>query len=231
LIEYGVARERIEVAADLAWLLSPVDKAWGRARLQSWGVPSTDRIIGVNLMNEKKVREESPQLMDAIANFLDHVIESCNGSILFLCNEIHDLPGFDRPAALRVMAAMKHRHRTFLAPNEYWSPQEMMSLIGNCHVTVGMRYHFCLFSAVEKVPFLAIQKSDKIADLCEDFEWLFGAKPAAISANTLTKLFSELDANHSEIVGKMVQRTSAMQNRAWRNLLALQTLHGQGRIS
>jgi polysaccharide pyruvyl transferase WcaK-like protein len=183
LIEYGVPSDRVRVAGDMAWLLEPVSSDWGSEQLRSWEVPTTGRLVGVNLMDEKPVRERHVYLFETIACFLDSLVENYDATILFLANDVHEIIGFDRSATLRTLAAMKHRDRTFIAPNQYWPPQKMMSLIANCDVTVSMRYHFCLFSALQGVPFVALQRSDKVADLSWDLDWSFGTDLDGLSVN------------------------------------------------
>ena len=224
LIEYGVAPERVRVAADMAWLLELVSPDWGREQLRSWGVSTTGRLVGVNLMNEKPVRERHPHLFETVARFLDHLVENYCASILFLANDVHEIIGFDRSATLQTLAAMKHRDRTFLAPNEYWPPNKMMSLIANCDVTVSMRYHFCLFSALQGVPFIALQRSDKVADLCWDLDWSFGTDLNGLAVEDLIALFWSLERQRAEAVSQLGVRIPVLREQACRNMIALKTL-------
>lgn len=224
LIEYGVPPKRVRVAGDMAWLLEPVSSDWGRQQLHSWGVSTTGRLIGVNLMNEKPVCERHPYLFETVAFFLDSLVENYDISILFLANDVHEIRGFDRSATLQTFAAMKHRDRTFLAPNEYWPPQRMMSLIANCYVTVSMRYHFCLFSALQGVPFIALKRSDKVADLCWDLDWSFGTNLDGLRVEELIALFETLESQRASAVNQLGVRIPVLRERAGRNTVALETL-------
>lgn len=224
LIEYGVPPECINATADMAWLLEPVSPAWGRQQLRSWGVSTESRLIGVNLMNEKPVRECHPHLFETVACFLDSLVENYGVSILFLANDVHEIMGFDRSATLQTLAAMKHRDRTFLAPNEYWPPQKMMSVIANCYVTLSMRYHFCLFSALQGVPFVALQRSDKVADLSWDLDWSFGTDLDGLRVEDLITLFEALESQRPAAVNQLGMRIPILRERACRNVIALETL-------
>lgn len=224
LIEYGVPPERVRVAADMAWLLELVSPDWGRQQLRSWGVSTTGRLVGVNLMNEKPVRDRHPHLFQTIAGFLDNLVENCGVSILFLANDVRETIGLDRAATLQTLAAMKHRDRTFLAPNEYWPPNKMMSLIANCDVTVSMRYHFCLFSALQGVPFIALQRSDKVADLCWDLDWSFGTDLNGLGVEDLIALYEALDSQRPAAVNHLSARIPLLRERASGNMIALESL-------
>jgi polysaccharide pyruvyl transferase WcaK-like protein len=224
LIEYGVAPERVRVAADMAWLLELVSPDWGREQLRTWGVSTEGCLVGVNLMNEKPVRERHPHLFETVAPFLDYLVENYGASILFLANDVKESLGLDRSATLRTLAVMKHRDRTFLAPNQYWPPQKMMSLIANCYATVSMRYHFCLFSALQGVPFIALQRSDKVTDLCCDLDWSFGSDLNGLSVENLIALFGSLERQRAEAVSQLGVRIPVLREQACRNMIALKTL-------
>lgn len=224
LLEYGVPPERVRVTADMAWLLEPVGPEWGREQLRSWGVSTGGRLLGVNLMNEKPVRERHGTLFETVARFLDRMIETEGFSVLFLANDVHENLGFDRSATLRTLAAMKHRDRTFIAPNEYWPPQRMMSLIACCDATISMRLHFCLFSAVEGVPFVALQRSDKVADLCWDLGWTFGVNLDGLGPERLVDLFDGLEKRQAEALRDLGARVPALRERAGTNMAALEAL-------
>ena len=156
LTQYGVPPERIQVAADMAWLLSPASPDWGRQRLTDWGIDPNRRLLGVNFLAEKHVMAREPGLFENLAAFLDEAIENQDVFVVFLANEIREGATFDKAAAMKTLAAMKHSNQAVLAPNPYLAPQQMCSLIANCQATVSMRYHFCLFSALQGIPFLAL---------------------------------------------------------------------------
>jgi polysaccharide pyruvyl transferase WcaK-like protein len=225
LLEYGVPDERVCVAADMAWLLDPVSLDWGREQIRSWGIKTSGPLIGVNLVNQKPVPSLYPHLFDTVAEFLDNLIKTHGATILFLANDVKDIPGFDRSTALRTIAAMKYRDRTYLAPNEYLPPQKMMSLIANCNAIVSMRYHFCLFSALQGVPFLALQRSDKVSDLCWDLNWPFGTKLDDLEVGDLIPMYEALVMQGSAAVNHLRLRSTALRERACRNWAALEALH------
>lgn len=227
LLEYGVAPERVRVAGDMAWLLAPVSPDWGKRQLNSWGVPEQSRLIGVNLIYDKPIRERHPKLYETVACFLDRLVEKQGASILFLANDVHEIDGFDKSAALHTQELMKHARQAFLAPNRYWSPQRMMSLIANCHATVSMRYHFCLFSALQGVPFVALKRSDKVADLCWDLQWPFGSLLKDLGAEGLLDSYEALESQRAKAVRELALRMPILRERASRNTVALEALHEQ----
>jgi polysaccharide pyruvyl transferase WcaK-like protein len=227
LTDYGVCPDRITVAADLAWMLDPVSSHFGRHYLTKLGVNSDTILVGVNVNNETFVLKQEPRLFEKLASLLDRLVEKFGAHILFLCNEVRESESFDKAASLKVLASMQYRNRTLLVPNHYWTPQEMQSLIACCHMTMSTRYHFCLFSAIQSVPFIALKRSDKVADLCWDMNWSYAASPGEINVPTLFDMFSDIDQARSAWVAWLCDRTRSMREKALRNAVALDALFGE----
>jgi polysaccharide pyruvyl transferase WcaK-like protein len=224
LIEWGVPHDRVHVAADMAWLLDPAGPEWGRKRLRTWGVDTNRRLLAVNLLGEKHILAREPRLFEKLAEFLDSAVESHNVFVLFLSNEVREGETFDKAAAHRTLSAMKHPRQALVAPNEYLAPQEMCSLIANCWVTMSMRYHFCLFTALEQVPFIALKRSDKVADLCFDLEWPHGEAIGGLTTSALGRALAAIDQQYSLAAAHLADRVKSLRNRAWTNNIGLEAL-------
>jgi polysaccharide pyruvyl transferase WcaK-like protein len=224
LTEYGVLADRITVAADLAWTLNPVDNQFGRECLAQWGLNLDRSFVGVNINNEHFVLQQEPRLCEKLGVFLDEVVEKSGASILFFCNEVRDSETFDRAANLKVLSYMTHRDNAFLVPNHYWTPQQMLSLIGCCRITVGIRYHFCLFSALQGIPFVALKRSAKIDDLCWDMNWPYGLCLKELNTSILSDMISDIDREQLSLRNSLKEKTQLMQVRAERNSIGLNVL-------
>jgi polysaccharide pyruvyl transferase WcaK-like protein len=205
-------------------LLEPVSTDWGKRQLGNWGVADDSWVIGVNLMNEKPVLDRHPEFLNTVAAFLDILVERHNAVVLFLANDIHKCDGFDQSAARCTLGAMRHRERGVLAPAQYWTPQQMMSIIGNCHATISMRYHFCLFSALQSIPFIALKRSDKVRDLCWDLRWRYAAELNGLCVAGLADLFDALDAQRASAVAQVAAAIPGLRQRASANEAALDAI-------
>jgi len=224
LVTFGIPEEAVTTTADLAWLMEPAAPGFGLARLKEWGIEFRGPLIGVNLVNENSVFDERSDLAETLASALDGFVENMGAEILFLSNEVREDSTFDKAAARRVIARMKHANRTVLAPNHYFSPQQMMSVIGCCCLTVSMRYHFCLFSALQQVPFIAIERTDKISDLCWDLEWTARVKPLELRGGEILEHGKRLVENKAEIDLYLRQIRDVMRNRSLKNIIAFRAL-------
>ncbi len=226
LIRYGIPGERISVAADLAWTLEPVAADFGRTLLTELGVDISDHLVGVNLTSEQFVVEQEPELFHKLAQFLDAQIESKNSCILFFANEVREEDSYDKAAATKTVALMRHKQRAVIVPNEYRTPQQALSLIDCCDFVVSMRYHFCLFAALQNVPFIGLLRSDKVADLCADLDWPYKASLPALDPKTLLALANQLEEEGEALQLRLQVQSTEMRRRALTNRLALAALSG-----
>ena len=224
LIECGVSPGVITVAADLAWLIAPATGDFGVERLRQWGVDPAQRLIGVNLVNENSVFDKQPGVVESLAAALDKLADEMDARVIFLANEVREDSTFDKAAALRVMGRMTRADRAVLAPNEYFSPQQMMSIIDCCDLTLSMRYHFCLFSALQGVPFIAIQRSDKVSDLCWDIDWSARVVSPGFDASEVVEHGRRLEQAGSAVEGQLKKNVQNMRVRALDNVAPLNAL-------
>lgn len=224
LVDYGVAGDRVTVAADLAWTLERVPEGAHDGRPACLRGGHDDVIVGVNVTNERFVAERAPRLFVTLAECLDRLVEKLGARVVFFCNEIREDASFDKAASQLVINHMRHSGRAEILPNEYRTPQQMMALLGACRLAVGMRYHFCVFAAIQGVPFVAIKRSDKVDDLCRDLAWPHGVRPDELDAPGLEAMSAELLADGPGATRTMLERVESMRGRVWRNGLALDVL-------
>jgi polysaccharide pyruvyl transferase WcaK-like protein len=224
LIACGVPPERISVAADMAWLLEPVGREWGQSRLREWGLANGMPVLGVNLVAERAVMEREPRLFEKLATFLDLAVGEFGVRVLFLANEVRTDDTFDVAAARKTRALMKQAAYAFIAPNEYLVPWQMQSVVANCQSILSMRYHFCLFAALQGVPFLALQRSDKVADICSDLAWKYGSPLHDLQPVQLVELFAKIETQNASLKNDLIVGQAALYKRASANKAALDAL-------
>ena len=227
LVDYGVSPDVITVAADSAWLIEPVKAEFGRDHLRRLKVDLQYPLIGVNLVNENSMLDQYPIMVDALAAALDELASKLDAQIIFLASEVRGDATFDKAAAIQVIGRMTRATRAILAPNDYFSPREMMSIISCCDLTMSMRYHFCLFSALQGVPFIAIPRSDKVSDLCWDIDWPARVVPPRFDALEIVEHGTGLAQNSSAVKKELKQTVKKMGERALRNIAALTALRNR----
>ena len=226
LASWGVPNDRVTVAADMAWLLPCQSDEFGRRTLRDLQLFPNDRLIGVNLNNEQVVLERDPKFFAKMATFLDRLIETSHAPVLLFCSEVREGPTFDKAAAEKVRTLMRRSDRAAILPNKYWTPQELLSLIACCQLVVSMRYHVCLFSAVQGVPFIAVQRSDKVRDLCSDIGWQYGVTLDTVDVAVLLDQAAEVEQQREVLVDRLRAAAANQARQSLRNNVALDALNG-----
>jgi polysaccharide pyruvyl transferase WcaK-like protein len=222
-VEYGVSADAITVAADMAWLLDPVSPTWGIEYLGNLGIDSKKTLVGINVNNEPFMQRTAPRFLENVARFLDGLIQNYDALPVFFCNDVNQGASADKAASELVKSSMRHAERTFLVPNDYFSPQQMFSLIACCRATVSTRYHFCLFSALQSVPFIALERSDKVKDLCWDLKWPGRMPIETAEPSTLLDMYQTSIVERSALAALLTGRAH-MRERALKNHVALDAL-------
>lgn len=100
----------------------------------------------------------------------------------------------------------------------------MLSMIACCSLSMNTRYHFCLFSALQSVPFIALKRSDKVEDLCWDLDWSHGLSLNDVHMGVLVDMFSDIERNRPSCVAALHARVHQMRDRAFQNRVALEYL-------
>jgi len=121
--------------------------------------------VGVNVVNERWAGLN--EVKNAIAMALDHIIRESAVQVAFLCNETRDGAYFDFAAAREVTAMMKEE--SYIVPNHYFTPSQMVALLSHCSLTVSQRYHFTVLSILAGTPCFSFARGQKMEGLLEEF--------------------------------------------------------------
>jgi polysaccharide pyruvyl transferase WcaK-like protein len=100
----------------------------------------------------------------------------------------------------------------------------MLSLVGCCDVTLSSRYHFCVFSALQGVPFLALNRSNKVEDLCLDLEATPALSLAETGVEDLCRQLTAVHAGRERMRSTLTRRVGELRDRARANLTTLDVL-------
>ena len=164
LEEVGV--REIEVTADPAFLLEP-DPLPAEA-LQREGLNENRRLIGISV---REPGAAAPDIDEShyhalLANAADYMVDRLEADLVFVPMEPRRK---DTQHSHAVVSRMAHAHRATVLRGEYTSGQ-LLSLMSHFDFAVGMRLHFLIFAALNRVPFVALPYSSKVAGFLEDLE-------------------------------------------------------------
>jgi polysaccharide pyruvyl transferase WcaK-like protein len=96
-----------------------------------------------------------------LANAADFMIDRFDADIVFFPMEQRML---DVQHSHAVTSQMLRPQRVHVLKGEY-TPGQILSLVRYCDFVVGMRLHFLIFAALQKVPFVALPYSTKVGGL------------------------------------------------------------------
>lgn len=158
LVRIGLPAEKVVVTADPVLRIKPVDKELGRKVLEEEGlVHSCERpLVGMAI----KERNLDSGFLEEICISAERLIRERNCNILlipFHYNEdmvtIEYVEGYLKGKGLSEnVCAIKHKYLT----------DEMMSIIGNVDLLVGVRLHALIHAAIMSVPMIGISYDPKI---------------------------------------------------------------------
>jgi polysaccharide pyruvyl transferase CsaB len=165
LEEAGVHRE-IQVTADPALLLKP--EPVPRGVLKREGLEGRRRLIGMSVREPGVAAPDlDPDVYHGLlANAADYMVDRFQAEVVFVPMERSVL---DTQHSHAVIAKMLRAQSATVLKGEYTSGQ-LLGLIRHFDFALGMRLHFLVFAALQKVPFVALPYAGKVSGFLEDLK-------------------------------------------------------------
>ncbi|MCG0069290.1 MULTISPECIES: polysaccharide pyruvyl transferase family protein [Streptomyces] len=207
LEEAGLTRP-VTVTADPALLLEPGDR--GRALLRAEAVPRGVRLVGMSVREPGRAAEHLDeegyhQLLAGVGDFLAHRLDA---HVVFVSMERGDIRH-----AHAVASRMAEADRCTVLRGGH-GPQQVLDIVTQLDLAVGMRLHFLIFAALAGIPLLPLPYAGKVFDFAQQV----GA-PAlrGVVRETTGLLLAEVDRLWDERRARAADtavRTAAMRLRA-----------------
>jgi polysaccharide pyruvyl transferase CsaB len=220
LLEYCGVRREVRVTADPALLIEP--EALPSHVLEAEGLKRRRRLVGMS------VREPGPAAPDLaetdyhslLANAADYIVDRLDADVVFIPMERrqHNLQH-----SHAVLARMRGVHHASVLRGEY-SVGQLLSLAGHFEFAVGMRLHFLILGALQRVPFVPLPYAPKVVAFVEEF----GLEPpqlGGLSAGQLIALIDRAWDSREDMREKIARALPALQAKARENnAIAVQLL-------
>lgn len=153
LISMGVKKPDIYITADAAFTLNSAPDEKAKAILIKEKVPLDKDLIGVSIRNWNKTKYGEKYIKE-VAKACDNMVKQ-GKNILFIPMEFPK----DVETSRRIMHEMK---KDSYILKENYKPNEILAVIGQTSLILGMRLHTLLFSAIKKVPMIGLVYDPKI---------------------------------------------------------------------
>lgn len=174
----GVTRPPMQVTADPAFLLNIPSKEVGKKLLGIEGVPDNLKLVGI------AVRGVKEEYHAALAKVIDQLIKEHHYFPVFLP---FNWPG-DVEASQKVGKLMQEEYALVF---RVCRPEEMLSIMGNLDLLIGMRLHSLIFATMNAVPMVGLSYDPKVEAFMENI-----GQPC-VKMNEM----EELEEKLSEVIG------------------------------
>lgn len=212
LLKLKVTKPETVVTADIVFAFQPEEDD---ACINSLSIESKEKLVAVSV-------RPCPWLEDVsyhkkLANALDQLIEQEDITPIFVPMEgLHDIK-----ESKLVVNLMQNKNRVkILGPN--FTPAQYQRFFYHCEITIGMRLHFLIFSAIAGIPHIGLSYDDKVESLLKRTEmWNYSFQLSHFDENELVIQAREVLKN-KELLNKMImQNVAIMRKDALENIQLL----------
>lgn len=201
----GITGPEVTVTADPVLALQPAGKEWGRDVLDRLELRGDGPLIGFSV---REWRGED-HFKNEFAAAADRLAAEAGARIVFVPMQWPD----DVRAARMVAGRMRQPHAVI---GQQCDTRELISLVSNLDILVGVRLHALIFAAVTDTPFVGVSYDPKIDRFLETV----GERPAGsletLSADVLTDRILQVLGDRDS-AGRRRQRVGELREQALRN--------------
>lgn len=220
LKEINVTTPKIVVSADPAFGLECNDKCFGRSILDKYDVPKNKNLIGISV---RRWGENCRGFEMIMAQMCDYVADKYGMYPVFLPMQIE--------RDLVISQSIAARMRTDAAVlNMRYSVDEMMSIISNMNVCVGMRLHSLIYAAVSAVPFIGLAYDPKVSSFMECTNQEYYADVRTLNIEKLKELVDKSVENHEAISRNLKEKRKELKETAELNAKLAVELYEKGSV-
>lgn len=169
LRQIGVTRPPVTIGADPALTNKPVTQEESRKIIRELGIKG-DRIIGVNIhgymdrfVETKKDKISKKEFVQTMSEFCDSMVETYGVRIIFIITTAR----YDEDLTFKVRNAMHYYDSTVVMSNKSYSHAQIMGVLGQLNLFVGMRLHSIILAAAMCTPVIGINYLPKVKDFMQ----------------------------------------------------------------
>lgn len=207
LHKLGVNRPESKVTADIVFGFK---KKEDNACLESLSLERNEKLVAVSV----RPWFEHSFYYKELAQSLDQLIELEGITPVFVPMEGHH----DVTASNKVMAEMKHKDKCHLLGPDF-SPNQYLNFISNCEITIGLRLHSLIFSALVGIPHIGISYDKKVESLLKRTGmWSYSFPLEELDSEKLVENAQTVLTNRNELSEQVQEHASKMRKDAIENI-------------
>lgn len=146
-----ISKPPIKLTADPVLAIHPVDKEIGRAILRKYGLEGAKPLIGISVREWR----DWAYYKDILAKSAQLIAKEFDARIVFLPMQFPE----------DVVAAQKVAHKAKCPStvlNDEYTTSELLSIVGNLDLLIGIRLHALIFAGVMGVPMIGMSYDPKV---------------------------------------------------------------------
>ena len=157
----GVYKPPIYITIDPAISLSQPDTVRINEIFITENMPKNEKLVGISIRswsmwNSKKYTD----MVNVLAQVADYIISKLNAFIVFIPMQFTEGDD-DRHIKADIFSNMYYKKRAHIITNEY-TLQELLGIVGQMDVMIGMRLHSLIFAAATNVPMVGLIYDPKV---------------------------------------------------------------------
>lgn len=204
-----VTKPRVEVTADPAYLLEPCSHEHAKELLKSFGAGNK----GLIAVSVREWKTAGADFENEIAKTADRLSAYGYSTLFFPMQLSRDLE-----ISRRIAAKMKTA--SAIVDREI-SVSEMLGVIGECELAIGMRLHMLIFASSVNVPMLGIIYDPKIRGTMEYMNQHRYIEVEKVSAQSLCEMALECLSGEGPAKGGGIRQKLAEENSVLRKKAAM----------
>lgn len=216
----GVTQPQVELSVDPVFQLAPSPKEEGQAILRQSGADTERKMIGICIRKWTGLHDGFEA---TLAEFADYAKQKYGLFPVFIPMQISK----DLEISRRIMQKMK-------APSAIVAQRlnihDMLSIVGQMHICIGMRLHSLIYSATQSVPLIGIVYDPKISGFMDYVHQNLYETLDGLSGAALKKLLDQCMGHYDEIKQDLDETLIQMKERAQINAQKAVALYEEGSV-
>lgn len=207
LEKIGVDKPEIYLTADPAFTLLPAKPESGRDILGMSGADVNKRLLCISVRKWKMLGAD---FESEIAETVDYAVDKYGFYPVFLPMQLKN----DYDISCRIMHKM---HSEAAVINKNLSAEDMLSVIGNMDLCIGMRLHTLIYSAAQAVPIIGIAYDPKVSGFMDYTQQKNYCRADKVTVDEMIRLIDKTMSEYTAVKSELETRRMILREKAEEN--------------